>query len=261
MNEWSLRRKRIILLLTLFCFVTLLGVPIFFFLHKTPTCSDGSMNGDEKGVDCGGSCKLICKAEALPMLTKGDPRVIQVATSTYEVIVVAQNPNVSASVIRAKYTFKLFSGSSTAPIKVIEGDTFIPRDSLFGLFEGPFKIEDARPVRSTFEWKQETLKWEKDLSTSPDLQIENSILSNTGVSPRLEASIKNNSLQRIINIEAVALVMDANSNIIGASKTFIESLEATKDEPLVFTWPAPFMGTSTSVEIIPRILPDQSYIR
>ncbi|MEZ4738205.1 MAG: lamin tail domain-containing protein [Flavobacteriales bacterium] len=31
----------------------------------TPTCSDGIQNGDEEGIDCGGSCPLSCEAAAL----------------------------------------------------------------------------------------------------------------------------------------------------------------------------------------------------
>ncbi|MCB0769700.1 MAG: lamin tail domain-containing protein [Flavobacteriales bacterium] len=32
-----------------------------------PTCTDGIMNGDEEGVDCGGSCPLSCEAAALQL--------------------------------------------------------------------------------------------------------------------------------------------------------------------------------------------------
>ncbi len=30
------------------------------FLADSPTCSDGMWNGDEEGVDCGGSCPAAC---------------------------------------------------------------------------------------------------------------------------------------------------------------------------------------------------------
>ena len=261
MNNWSLRRKRIIFLATLLCLVILVGVPLFFFMHRAPTCTDTIMNGDESGVDCGGSCQLLCRNQSLPMLSKGDPRLIEVATSTFETVIVVQNPNISASVDRAGFTFKLFSATSSVPLKVIEGITFIPRSSTFALFEGPYVFEGARPIRSTFEWKQETLIWKRDQSMVPNLSVKNGILSNASTEPRLDGSVKNNSLENILNIELVALITDPNSNIIGASKTFVENLPPGVENNLIFTWPRPFVGTTTSVEILPRVLPDISYIR
>ena len=261
MNSWSLRRKRIIFLITLLCLVVLVGVPLFFFLHKAPTCSDTIMNGDESGVDCGGSCQLLCRAGTLPLLSRGDPRLIEVATSTFETVIVVQNPNISASVSRAGFIFKIFSATSSLPIKTIEGETFIPRGSTVALFEGPYVIEGVRPVRSTFEWKQDTLIWKRDQSAAPDLSIRSGILTNAGTEPRLDGSVKNNSLENISNVELVALITDLNANIIGASKTFVESLPPGVENNLIFTWPRPFVGTTTSVEIIPRVLPDISYIR
>lgn len=261
MNEWSARRKRIIFLLALFCLMILIGLPLFFFLHKTPNCSDNVQNGDETGIDCGGSCKLICKAESLPMLTKGDARVLSVATSTFEVVASVENPNVRASVLRAGYTFKLFTASSSIPIKTIEGETYIPQGSSFALFEGPFNLVDYIPTRATFEWNPETLIWQKDTSRIPSLSIEGSVLSNPLITPRIDATLHNDSLGKVSNIELVALVSDENGNIVASSKTFVGALDAGGSAPLVFTWPAPFKTATTSIEILPRILPDRSYIK
>ncbi len=261
MNEWSLRRKRIIFSFSLFCLVLLIGVPLFFFLHKAPTCSDGSQNGDESGVDCGGSCKLLCKAESLPLITKGDARVLRVATSTYEVVASVENPNVGANVLRASFTFKVFAASSTVPIKVIEGETYIPKSSTFVLFEGPFDLGDKTPARATLDWDRDTLVWQRDMSKAPNLNIDRSIISNLGSSPRLEARLHNDSLEDVRNIELVALIYDERGNIIGSSKTFVDTLYPGGDSPLVFTWPNPFAATSTRVEILPRILPDKSYLK
>ena len=31
------------------------------YLRSDPTCFDGKQNGNEEGIDCGGSCDLICQ--------------------------------------------------------------------------------------------------------------------------------------------------------------------------------------------------------
>ncbi|MDB5266882.1 MAG: hypothetical protein JWN89_697 [Parcubacteria group bacterium] len=258
MNSWSARRRRVIFLLTLLCLVILVGVPLFFFFHKAPTCSDNTQNGDETGIDCGGSCRLLCKAETLPILMKGDARVLRIATSTYEVVGSFQNPNIGAKVVRAQYVFKLY-GIGSVPIKTIEGSTFVAKGKDFAVFEGPFELTET-PVRATFEWVSGSLVWEKDPSIIPELTIKEGILSN-GSEPRLDAEVANPTLERIANIELTALLFDANGNIIAASKTLVENLEPGESAPLLFTWPRSFTSSTTAVEILPRILPDKSYIR
>ena len=86
MNQWSRTRKRIVLVIVLFALSVLIGVPVFFLFYEKPTCFDKERNGDEAGVDCGGSCQLLCAAESLPLLLKGDPRIISVAPELFEVV-------------------------------------------------------------------------------------------------------------------------------------------------------------------------------
>ena len=116
MNQWSRSRKRIVLTLVLCIVVILLGTPLFFILYQPSSCSDRRMNGDESGIDCGGSCERLCAPESLPILTQGDPRVLVVATSTFEVVAVFNNPNVEAEVRRARYVFKLYDAQSVIPL-------------------------------------------------------------------------------------------------------------------------------------------------
>ena len=260
MNEWSHRRKTIIFSMVLAILILLIGVPLYFFLDKESTCSDGMQNGIETGVDCGGGCELVCRAEILPVISKGDPRILKIATSSYEVVLELQNPNVSASVLRGVYVFKLWGATGTEPIKIIEGEANIPKGKSFALFEGPFELQEA-PIRSTFEWQENSLVWERDVRTDPDVEIVDTLLSGISMSPRLEAALLNESLDRVSNVEVVALVFDPNGTIVAASKTFVEHVDPKKSAPLVFTWPSPFTATTSAVEILPRILPDRSFLR
>jgi hypothetical protein len=261
MNQWSINRKRFILFLVVVILAVLIGAPIFFFFHKAPTCFDKIQNGDETGVDCGGSCQLICTTDTLPLLMKGDPRVLRVATSTYEVVAYIQNPNVSAEILHAPFTITLYGANSPVPLKTISGETYVPKNSSFGIFEGPFNFPGDVPVRATFAWADSSLVWQKDLTVVPDLKITDGVLSNTDSGPRLEATLTNSSLVSVSNIELVTFISDENGNMVGASKTFVDGLDPGQSTPLVFTWPGPFQGPPATFQIIPRILPDKSYLQ
>lgn len=241
MNEWSLRRKRIILAIVAFALVVLVGGPLFLLFYKAPTCFDGIQNGNETGVDCGGSCQLLCKAESLPLISRGDPRIFEVSPGVYELAAVVENPNLTAEVYRAHYTFKLFEASSTIPILIVEGETFVPKNDTFVVFEGPIQMSDRRPARAILEWQKDSLSWRRDIKNQTGLSTKNISLTKEDVKPRITANLINNSLDSVSNVELTVLVSGGkDGNLIAASKTFVENLRGETSVPIVFTWSEPF---------------------
>ncbi|MDZ4205704.1 MAG: vWA domain-containing protein [Patescibacteria group bacterium] len=244
MNQWSIQRKRIIFSIVVLTLIILIGVPIFFLFYRAPTCFDGKQNGDETGVDCGGSCQLLCTAQSLPLILKGDPRVLKIADNTFEIVALIENPNASGEVYRAGYVFKLYGASSTIPLKVVEGETYIPRGVAFAIFEEPFILEaGVVPTRVILEWKKESLVWQRNTREMPELVVKDSSLlrlSREDTRPRLDASVENLSLENVSNIDLVAVISDETNNIFAASKTFIDTLPAGGGASIVFTWPEPF---------------------
>jgi hypothetical protein len=223
---------------------------------------DAKMNGDETGVDCGGSCQRLCNAESLPLVLKGDPRILTIATSTYEVVALLDNPNQSAEIYKASYTLKLYDAKSAIPVKLIEGTTFVPKGETFAIFEGPFTLQAGIiPVRATLEWQKNTLVWRKNPNNYPAIEVKEDTLSNEKLTPRLDAVVKNSTLAPIANIDLIALIADADGNIFAASKTFIDTLAVGEESAIVFTWPRPFTSQAVDIKIIKRIFPDGSFIR
>jgi hypothetical protein len=260
MNEWAAHRKRVILFIVLSILIVLVGGPLYFFFHKAPSCFDTKQNGDETGVDCGGSCQIVCSAGTFPLLMKGDPQVLKIASTTYEVIASIQNPNLSAKILHAAYTFRIFEEGNPVSIKIIQGTTYIPKNASFVIFKGPFDLGGSIPNRATFEWNPNSLVWLKDTTQTPQVTVHDALLSKEDTEPRLDATVSNDTLVTVSNIEFVTLVMDENSNTIASSKTFVDSITPGGSAPIVFTWPNAFTSTTTTFEIIPRILPDKSYI-
>lgn len=259
MNAWSSHRKFLIFCLGFLALVVLIGLPIYLATHRPSSCFDSKLNGDETGVDCGGSCQLMCTSDSLPIIMKGDPRVLKVASTTYDIVVYAQNPNLLGKVDKAGYTIKIYDTASSTPLKVLTGVTSVPKNTSFAVFNGPFNFGNQVPVRATFVWS-EPLKWQKDTSAAPTLEVRDPLLSETTTKPHVTATLNNVGLGDISNIELVALVEDNTGNIIGASKTLVDSLASGASTQLIFTWPTPFQGTSTSVLIIPHVYSDSSLI-
>jgi hypothetical protein len=263
MNEWSRKRKRIVLAIVALALFVLVGLPAFYLFYRAPSCSDGKQNGDEAGVDCGGSCQLLCKAESLPLILQGDPRILSVSTTTYQVIALVKNANSDAEVYKVGYTLKLYGASGGAiPIKVVEGETFVPKGAIFSIFEGPITTEESgMPTRAVLEWDLGSLIWQKEPRSYPQLEVREIKLSREDSAPRLEAIVENLSLENVANVDLTAVLSDANGNIFAASKTFIDALAAGSESPIVFTWPRPFGQEVAGTDIIIRIFPDRSFIK
>ena len=262
MNQWSRNRKRIVLGIVTLAVLILVGLPAFFLFYRAPTCFDGKMNGDERGVDCGGSCQLLCSSESVPLLLQGDPRVLTLSTNTYQVVALVKNSNNDAEIYNAGYTIKVYEATGAVPVLTIEGETYVPKGATFAIFEGPLVLEEGKiPQRATLEWKDDSIVWKKNDTEVPELVVRNQVYSRLDESPRLEAIVENQGLQNISNIDLVAVISDAQGNVFAASKTFVDSLAPGERSSVVFTWPRPFGHEIADTDIIVRVFPDRSFIR
>lgn len=262
MNSWSRKRKRIIFLIVFVALIIFVGGPVYFLFYRAPTCFDSKLNGNETGVDCGGSCQLLCTSDSLPLILKGDPKVLRVTENLFETVVLVENPNANGEIYRAGYIFRLYDTSNSLPIKIIEGETYVPKGATFAVFQPPFSIESGSvPTRTTFEWKPETLVWKQNSVPVPEIVTTDLSLSRKDANPRLDVNLENLSLEDIRNIDLVALLSDETGSIFAASKTFVDKLPASGRVPVVFTWPRPFNKETIDIDIIIRLLPDESSLR
>lgn len=261
MNPWASHRKTIIFLIVFAVLLIIIAIPTYFSFQNKPSCFNTKQDGDETGIDCGGGCALLCTPEILPLIARGDARLLRIASSTYEVVILIENPNILGTVARAPYSFNIYSGVSKSPIKTIIGNTNIARNSTFALFAGPFTLNEAGSLRATFNWGKD-LVWEKSNTVNPLLSVENInlVIASTSA-PRLEAKLLNRSLNEVNNVEVIVLLSDHEGNIVGAGKTFVDNLPPSVTAPLVFSWPQAFDKEVVSIRILPHILPDKSFLR
>ncbi len=238
MIAWATKRKLQYLGIIAGLFILFVAVPLYLFIYDKPTCFDGFENGDEVGVDCGGSCRLLCTAEIGQPIARWDPRIFKISPGIYSVLAYLENPNVTAEVLHAPYTFRLYDNKGLI-ITERKGETFIPKGQTFAVFEGNFSTGERIPTRAVFSFGP-NLTWTKNLTTPPDLAVTNKALSREETSPRVDATITNKAVNVVSNIELTAIIFDGAGNAIGASRTLVEDINPQDSKALVFTWPLPF---------------------
>ena len=237
MSSWSAKRK--LTYLIIFCVFVLLivVVPLYFIAYEKPSCFDGKENGDETGVDCGGSCQLLCSFEAIkPNILWS--RSFKVSSGVYSSTAYIENHNISSESLDARYIFKLYDAQNNL-IASREGRAYIPKNKVFAIFEPNIQVGDSIPARTTFEFVGDQA-WMRVTDAPPELVVRRKSISNVETFPRIDATIENRSLQTQTGVEVVAIVYDGKDNAVGASRTFIDSLMRDEAQDVVFTWPLPF---------------------
>ena len=249
--SWSAKRRLLIILLLFSLVVILIAIPGYFLFYEKPTCNDGKQNQGEAGVDCGGSCQLLCPAEAFSPIIHWQ-RVLPVSHPIYNAVAYVENPNLDSAAFDVPYVFKLYDAGNVL-VSEKHGVIYIPPRKVFAIFEGGIVTGERIPVRATFGFEEEP-KWQKVASYSPELVITNRVLTKETSAPRLEALIENNSTKPASRVEVVALLYEAKGNIVGASRTFVDRISEHGKAPIVFTWPSPFSASPTRIEITYRVL-------
>ena len=248
---WALRRQIfyiVVLILFLIVFGFIIISPSF---NKAPTCTDGIQNGTETGIDCGGSCASACTAQVNQVSVLW-ARSFEVIPGRYNAVAYIVNHNKTSAVEQITYRFR-FADENNIYIGKREGTTYIPPSGNFAVFEPAIDVGNSIPVYTTFEFT-ETPVWlqvSQDKIDQLKVLISNIELTGETTSPRLSATIKNNSLFTIPDVNVVAILYDSSGNAVSASRTYLNQLAPLQNADINFTWPQPFTSPVVQQEIIP----------
>ena len=220
-------------------------------IYRAPSCSDGYKNGNETGVDCGGSCKNLCTSDALTPVVLWS-KIFNISGDVYSAVAYVENPNLSSKNSKATYKFRIFDANNTL-ITVKEGETSIPKGKKFAIFETGIVLKGLKPKSVDFEFASFS-PWVKDIEKEPILSLKYSSIMSASTTPTITGSISNLSLQSIGEIELVALLLDSNENVIAASRTFIDNLLKNTSQDFFFTWQKPFDRNPSVITVIYRQL-------
>ncbi len=248
---WALKRQIFYVAILVLFFSAFAFLIIYPNITKAPTCTDNKQNGDETGVDCGGSCLKACVAEVdgISILWA---RTFRVVPGRFNAVAYLVNHNQSEAIQKINYRFR-FADAKNLYIGKREGSTFVPPGSNFAVFEAGIDIGNSIPVYTTFEFSEDPvwLQVSQEKINQLKVLISNIQLKDEKTLPRLSANIKNDSLFTIPNVGVVAILYDAKGNAVSTSRTYLDQLAPLESTDINFTWPEPFTGDVVQKEIIP----------
>jgi len=228
----------------------LLGI-LLWINREEPTCFDQLKNGEELGIDCGGSCIKVCDNEASDLIVRW-ARAFKVRDGIYDLVAVIENPNVfGLSVL--DYEFRVFD-TKNLPIKEVQGATYLNARQQTIIFQSDIDVGFRKPDRTFLEIKTEP-EWQRLV----DVRVPQIIVKNkkwetaTSSLPRIEATLMNSSFFDVGRLEVFALVRREDGNVIAISRTFLPGLPAGQADQVVFTWSEDFEEPIAQVDIVSRL--------
>jgi hypothetical protein len=233
---WAAKRQLTYFSIVFFVVLAVLAVVFRTLYLKPPSCADGRMNGDERGIDCGGSCALVCRADTSTPLVLWS-RSFPVTDSIVNVAAYVENQNVSAYGFQAPYEFRLYDERNFLITKVT-GTTFINPNGRQLVFFPGVQVGERQPVSVTFAFTG-PVAWYK--STVNAAQLPSAVSDvRPGFStanPTLSAQVTNTGLYLIDTFKVSALIYDEKNNARAVSQTVVDPLEPGASALVVFTWP------------------------
>ena len=229
--SWSTRRQLLYCAVAAVVAVFVLWWGYNAFFNKAPTCRDGVQNGDERGVDCGGSCALLCAADARAPVVLWS-RAFRTDSSHYSAAAYIQNPNTGAFASGVRYAFQLFDEDN---LLVVErtGTTALPPLPTIPIIEPNIPVGNRSVSRTIFSFSEVPV-WkradEENLAYPRATGVE---LAPDGAS--LSATLVNDSRQDARGVTAVAVLFDKDGIARAASRSTLD-VPARSRRPVHFTW-------------------------
>ncbi len=245
MLSWAKKRQLFYGAAAIFLLVLIFAVPLLSRTIRGSSCIDGSQNGSETGVDCGGTCALLCPDVAREPRALWQ-RVFLEGGGIASAVLYAENQNEYAGAFDAPYQVKVYdsSGLLVAERRVT---AMIPPGGTFAVFAPNLFVGERVPVRASFE-RTARIVWRRDMLPVNAVRAENAELSLTPQT-RVDATVVNTTKSPSRAV-AVALLYDASGNAVGASQTVVDDLPAGASFPVSFVWRAPVAPTPVRAEIV-----------
>jgi hypothetical protein len=248
MATWSSKRKFIYAVIALVIVAVAIVLPAWKIFYVPPSCTDNKQDGDEQGVDCGGSCTVLCQNSFLTLPPASWVRFVPVAPDTYNVAAYMVNPNPKAGAKNVPYTFELIDANGL-PLAHASGtfDLAPGRNSL--AFAGPLVIKTTKPVRAVMTVDADPI-WSVGNDPLPTLLVADKSYGESTTTSRLTVTLKNTGALPIQPINVYAILDDASGNAIDFSRTIVDGIRPGSTAIAPFTWPHGHSGKVISIEVL-----------
>ncbi len=236
-HMWASRRRSFIIIL-IGSFVLFFIVLPYWWTHRVvPTCFDGKMNQTERGIDCDGSCSLVCPggAKKLKILWT---KVFPVRDGTYDIVAYVENSNFTIGAPEVPYTAKLYDNNGAVIVEA-SGKTYAKPNELFAIFRGNMQTGGRVAVTGSIEIP-DTFRWYTGTREEQLFTVDNKRLVDAERKPKLTAMLHNDHPLVYRNVDVTVIIYDVNHEPIGVSSTRVQKIDKNSSEVLNFTWPTAF---------------------
>ena len=234
---YALGALAIIVVAAVFAYVT--------YFYKPATCFDGVQNQNETGIDCGGSCALLCEAPTISVVWA---RPVKASSGVYHAVALVRNPDTTAGGTFS-YEVSLYDESNIL-IARRDGSFTIGPGEVTPLFEANIVTGERIPSRAFFDITPGAFqRTERTLSS---VRVVNWSLDEAAL--RLSADVQNYGTSTAPDTQVTALLYDANDTLISASQTRSGSLAPSERKTVLFTWQEPFSTSPARIDIVPRVV-------
>lgn len=255
MSTWATRRRFMYSTFVIFVLIVLVVIPLFYFFYKPPTCADKIMNGDETGVDCGGSCVMLCQNIFLPpKIVWGGAKFEKISNGVYNFASLIINQNVDAGAVDVPYKISIYDESGLMIKEQFGKVTLYPHRSSLA-FNPLVNLDKSIPFKATFEFTSPPV-WYRAVDELDKLVVLDKKYTEDNDSSSLEVVLENRGLFPYKNIDVAVVLSDINGNTIGFSRTNIDNLNSKNSrETASYTWPINRNNKVTSIDVLPIIDP------
>ncbi len=247
MYSWREKRRGALIAIVAAGLCVFLVISWLILSYARASCQDGVRNNGERGVDCGGSCALLCEGEALPPVVHF-ARAVETERGVWGAVAYLENRARGAAARSAPYIFKLYDAANLL-VAERHGVAVVPAGAVFAIFEGALATGDRVPTRAVFEFTA-PLKFER-VSPAPAVRI-GSQRFESGTVSRLDAVLENSSRKELSYLSVTALLFDEKGSVFAASETEVPRLLGLRSVPLSFSWPR-VLSPPARIELLIRV--------
>jgi len=190
------------------------------FFKSAPTCFDNKKNQNEKGIDCGGSCKNICLPVTILDIKISEVKIFPLGSGNTTLFGVVENPNSDYAIKNFAFSFNIIKANATSSQQIISGHSFIYSNEkaylIFPNTDYQFSSGDKPDIAiDDLEWAKKE-NFEKPILVIKDYEV---VESEEGI--KVEGSIFNDTFSNVSDVRIFAVFKNQYQKVVGASETSV----------------------------------------
>lgn len=245
------RNKKRILIGLIFSLITLfLILTAYFIFSEGPSCADGKLNQNEKGVDCGGVCAPCQDFSSVQDIAVRSSEFVFGGKDTFDALVKISNPNPSFGSPKFSYRAMLKDSLGNV-IDEKNGSGFIlPAESKYVAVIGFSVKKEENPSEVVFEisnteWREFT-DYQKPVLSISNKRFD---LRSDIVGGESSGLLKNESAFDFDRIKVIVVLRDSGGKLVGVNMTQVSTVRAGEERDFPLLWPYQLPGEVSSVEV------------